>query len=428
MIEVILAASDLPDEPALVSGAMRSGVRVTRRCVDAVDLLATSALDPGCQVVVSPGLPRLTADAVERIADSRGPGVQVVGLAGSPGQAEALRLLGVPRVVTVTGDVDRTWRGVTAALRADPADADDGTPPQAPGVWPTRVWESPAASALDRPARSTTDPSIGAGEPSPGRTPAPGGRLIAVWGPVGAPGRTTVALGLAESIADAGRQVCLVDADTYGPSLAMALDLIDEGGGLLRACRQAEGGQPSAEAIRAVSRPVRGRLRLIGGIARPERWTELRGGALDRVWQACRSAFDVTVVDAGFCLEHDDGPAAFGARRNAATLTAIAHADLVIAVADGSAAGAARLVEAWPALASLSGGPVTVVRNRAGRADAGWTQALCALGVSAPVQLVPADVRALRACWARGRTLSEGARRSRLRRSLTALAADAVSG
>jgi Mrp family chromosome partitioning ATPase len=46
--------------------------------------------------------------------------------------------------------------------------------------------------------------------------------LLAVWGPKGAPGRTTVAVNLAFEAAPLVGEVLLVDADTYGGAVAHA--------------------------------------------------------------------------------------------------------------------------------------------------------------------------------------------------------------
>jgi Flp pilus assembly CpaE family ATPase len=164
-------------------------------------------------------------------------------------------------------------------------------------------------------------------------------------------------------------------------------------------------------------------------LAGPERWPDLRAGALDRVWTACRGAFDVTVVDVGFCLEDDETAGPWSRRRNAAALTALAAADRVLAVADASAAGAARIAQAWPSLGARSaGGPVTLVRNRAAGDGRGWAEAVRSAGVVAPVRSLPSDPAALASCWARGRSLGEGARRSRIRRALRQLSDEAVAG
>jgi Flp pilus assembly CpaE family ATPase len=192
---------------------------------------------------------------------------------------------------------------------------------------------------------------------------------------------------------------------------------------VLRSCRQAEAGSLSADALVGLATPVDRGLRVLGGLPVVDRWPELRGSALDRLWEACRRAFDVTVVDVGFCLERDEGAGPFSTVRNAAALSVLGQAESVVAVADGSALGAARLVGAWPALERAAAGAVTVVGNR--RSSRDWDAAVRALGVAAPVHRVPEDARALAACWARGRTLRQGARRSGLRRSLAGLA-DAV--
>ena len=70
----------------------------------------------------------------------------------------------------------------------------------------------------------------------PSRAP---GKVTAVWGPAGAPGRTTTAIALASELAAAGLRVALVDADTVGAAIAPSLGLLDEAPGLAAACRLA---------------------------------------------------------------------------------------------------------------------------------------------------------------------------------------------
>ena len=55
---------------------------------------------------------------------------------------------------------------------------------------------------------------------------------MAVWGPAGAPGRTTVAVGLAAEIGRRHRTL-LVDADPYGGAVAQQLGVVDEVSGVL---------------------------------------------------------------------------------------------------------------------------------------------------------------------------------------------------
>jgi Flp pilus assembly CpaE family ATPase len=111
----------------------------------------------------------------------------------------------------------------------------------------------------------------------------------------------------------------------------------------------------------------------------------------------------------------------------------VTTADDVLAVADASALGAARLISSWAEL--MSAAPSArrlIIQNRAGgRGHArrtGWGEALIDVGIVDPVRSLPLDVRAVDRCWARGRSLGEGARRSSLRRALGDLAGHLVSG
>ena len=79
----------------------------------------------------------------------------------------------------------------------------DGSGSAGPG-GPDDLTESPR----DRAARAVAPAGTGAGDlDSPGV-------IIAVWGPAGAPGRTTIALNLASELAGLGQPTVLVDADT----------------------------------------------------------------------------------------------------------------------------------------------------------------------------------------------------------------------
>jgi MinD-like ATPase involved in chromosome partitioning or flagellar assembly len=313
--------------------------------------------------------------------------------------------LGIARILSVDERTDGMWRAIRDALEARSADE---TTVASSGVWTTGIWTEPDES-----------PAVSAD-----------GLVIAVWGPRGAPGRTTIATALSEALAVRGRRVCLVDADTYAPSIGLALGMLDEFGGLVRACRQAENGMLDVASVVSATRRISGSWNVLTGVPRADRWPELTPPALDRVWQSLRAAFDVTVVDIGFCVEDDDSPAAWARRRNAAAVSALATADHALAVACSTPAGAARLVAAWPEFSATAvTAPVTVVRNRVGRREApGWTDALLEFGVGARVHAVPSDTKSVDACWSRGRSLGEGARRSPMRRSINGLARDLMSG
>ncbi len=417
MTEVLLALSGLPDEPDLVRAAESVGLRIVRRCVDAVDLLAAAAIADGCPAVVSAGLPRLTPDVVARLG-----GRPVIGIAADALGVQRLERSGVDPVIVTAPAAQTTMQQV-----ADVCAAARSTPAAGPAPDPVAPPAAPPAPTSD--AGGSDGGSGGGPEEVPD---PPRGRVIAVWGPLGSPGRTTIALGMAEQLAGEGHRVCLVDADTYGPSVTLALGLLEDASGLIVACRHADAGSLSPQTLASLTMtvPVRGtgQWRVLGGLPAPERWRELRRTALDRIWPAARGVFDATVVDVGFCLESDGETGAWARERNAAALSAVAGADHIVAVGDTSVVGAARLAGTIARLREVAPtASVSLIRNRARGSAAQWREAVGHLLPQAPVVDVPADERAVAACWARGRSLDEGARRSRIRRAMEQVAATAVS-
>lgn len=207
--------------------------------------------------------------------------------------------------------------------------------------------------------------------PHPAECPVPTGpRMIAVWGPAGSPGRSTVAVELAVGLAG-DQRTCLVDADTHASSLALLLGLADEGPGFATVCRQAaRGGIDDAELDRvSVPLPVAGTVvDVLPGINRPSRWPELSAPRVTAALRACAAWADRTVVDVAASLEHDEevvSDLGDGPRRNAATIAALQAADHVVAVLSADPLGVARFLRAHAELRATVGTvPVTVVANR----------------------------------------------------------------
>lgn len=222
----------------------------------------------------------------------------------------------------------------------------------------------------------------------------PRGRVVVVWGPHGSPGRSTVAINLAAELAQQGVETTLVDLDTWGPSTAALLGLLDETAGVALACRAADRDRLSPEALERAAVEVqvgRGRLMVLTGITRPERWPELRAGSVRRMLRACqhmpralqladgsgaapsRGPAPVIVVDVGASLEEDEELVSEieMPRRSAATTAALAEADLVLAVCSAEVLGIPRAARALPGLLELTPAPVMLVANRVRRSAAG---------------------------------------------------------
>lgn len=198
--------------------------------------------------------------------------------------------------------------------------------------------------------------------------PAPH-RITVVWGPSGAPGRSTIAIQLAVELSRLGRRTALVDADTVAPSLALLLGLSDDAPGIAAACRRAElGALDSAELTRlaTVLPTSAGEIDVLGGINRPGRWSELGAHRLQATLRACRAWSEETVVDVSSAFDADDEATydLAGPRRHAATLAALREADTIIAVASADPLGISRFVREHAELRRLTAPtPISVVVN-----------------------------------------------------------------
>ena len=86
---------------------------------------------------------------------------------------------------------------------------------------------------------------------------------MAVWGPTGAPGRTTVAVTVAAELAASGVATLLADADVYGGVVAQVLGFLDEAPGLAAAARLANNGQLDVAALAGAAPHAAPQLRVV---------------------------------------------------------------------------------------------------------------------------------------------------------------------
>ncbi|WKT89161.1 hypothetical protein QYR02_17240 [Microbacterium maritypicum] len=195
-------------------------------------------------------------------------------------------------------------------------------------------------------------------------------RVIAVWGPHGAPGRSTLAIQLAVELSRRERRTALVDTDTVAPALALLLGLSDDAPGVAAACRRAErGALDSAELTRLATTVATGGgdIEVLPGINRPSRWPELSSTRLRATLGACREWSEETVVDVAAAFDADEEVTydLAGPRRHAATTASLNEADLIIAVASADPLGISRFVREHAELRRLTAPtPVVVVVNQ----------------------------------------------------------------
>jgi MinD-like ATPase involved in chromosome partitioning or flagellar assembly len=368
-MDVVVAAGGAAWEAAAIREIEASPhLRLVRRCVDVTDLLAVAHPDLAPVALVSADLAGLDADAVHRL--ERG-GVRVAAV-GADG--ERCRALGIATAVGL-GSLDEVVREPLP----EPSARGHGT-----------------------------------------------GRLVAVWGPTGAPGRSTIALALASSAAAAGTDTVLVDADTYGGAQAQMLAILDDVSGLVAACRAANTGRTD-EVLDHVLAVAPG-LRLLTGLPRADMWTQVRAGALDLVLTRLRAAADLVVVDCGFALEDASGA---GPSRNRTTVQVLEQADTVVVVGRADPVGLSRLVRGLHDLTDIPVPDPVVVVNMM-RSSLGWREheisaVVQRLTRAVPAAFVPFDQAHVDLALVSGRSPREVARGSALAAAVDALATRVVA-
>ncbi|TQO20805.1 MinD-like ATPase involved in chromosome partitioning or flagellar assembly [Rhodoglobus vestalii] len=256
------------------------------------------------------------------------------------------------------------------------------------------------------------------------------GQVIAVWGPGGAPGRTSVAISIAAELAALGYRVALADVDTHGASVAPALGMLDEAPGFAAACRLAATETLSTDELARIGQryesPVGG-FWVLTGIGRPSRWPELSAERVATTIAQCRQWVDYTVLDTSSSLENDEEISSdlFAPRRNAAAVTAVRAADHVIAVGAADPVGLSRFLRAHvDLLETVTTRNVSVVMNKVRVSASGLnphgqvTQTLSRFGgIEHPV-LVPHDLAGFDGAVLSGKTLVDAAPRSSARTAM----------
>jgi Flp pilus assembly CpaE family ATPase len=242
-----------------------------------------------------------------------------------------------------------------------------------------------------------------------------------------------VAVGLADEAARLGVSTLLVDADVYGGVVAQVLGLLDESPGIAAAARQAGAGSLDVAALAGLAWAVHPRLRVLTGLARADRWPELRPGAVSAVVEEARRLADLTVLDCSFSLEEDEELSFDTAapRRNGATLTVLEAADEVLCISGADPVALQRTVRALAELREVLPDvrPLVVVNQlRRGPVPGDPRREIAAaferFAGHEVRSFLPADRRATDAALAVGRTLAEVAPASPLRAALRTLAAE----
>jgi Flp pilus assembly CpaE family ATPase len=404
-------ALPVADADRMGAEAARYGHRVVLEAADADALAPRIAVAKPEVVIAAASAPHLSGRLV---AACDAHGVRLVVVGDSPRERRFAAGLGV--VDPVPGPP--AWTLLTPGSGIPVA-------PPAPANEPLPITMPPASPTAHEVAAELT--------PRPPHLAETRGSVIAVWGPGGAPGRTSLAIALAGELAAAGSSVALADADTHGAAVAPALGLLDEAPGFAAACRLAGTGSLTTAELDRVASPHRGGFRVLTGIGRPTRWPELTAERVAGVLDAVRHWAAVTIVDVAASVEQDEELVSDVAapRRNAATVEALRRADRVVAIGAADPIGLARFLRGYVELLEhVTPDRVIVVINKVRSGVVGLDpgaqvrSTLERFGGVRAAHLVPWDPAGFDAALLSGRSLAEAAPRSAARAVIRKLAAD----
>lgn len=183
-------------------------------------------------------------------------------------------------------------------------------------------------------------------------------RNVVCWGSAGS-GKSTVAVNLSFELASNGWRVCLIDADTYHPSIAALLGITQVAGGLAACLRLSKQNRFHSDEFERLVQQVdfpQSSLRVVTGLTSPSRWPEVEPAALQSLIDRLSEEFDYLIWDVASYCEVGLISADSGRDRNQATQHLLASSDLVLALFLADPVGINRLLfdlrevgrEVWP--------------------------------------------------------------------------------
>lgn len=257
--------------------------------------------------------------------------------------------------------------------------------------WPVTAGtpSSPATSAF---APASHREEIDAAKPKIGK-------IIAVWGTHGAPGRSTLALALAAYLNEQGSTI-LVDCDINAPAQVQLLGLPEDSSGLASAARLATHGELDSTRLVQTLLSAKADLQVLTGLGRSGRWRELPVASMNKVWEVCRHTAEYTVVDLSGGLEEERvEDFAMEPDHDAVAAALLEQADLTLIVGAADPVGIRRLIQLLNSNRQAVGGRSQVVVNRVRSSTAGADpntaigSVLARYTSASDIVYVPADYR-----------------------------------
>lgn len=252
---------------------------------------------------------------------------------------------------------------------------------------------------------------------------------VAIWGPAGAPGKSTVALNLADSLAVSGKRVLLVDADLVAPSLGLLVGAADQSVGISAACKLAREARLDSGELLRVSLKIDAAgsaFWLLPGISGASRWPEVTPSAIEAILRVASQSFDVAIIDLASSLEPALNTQAAAISRNELTRYVVSNADKLVALSLADAIGVHRALRQILDVQKLrSDGAVNLVINRfresTGNSEKQLVETFQALAKISPAAFLPNDSAVVDSAVRAGVPVRLIKRRSQLAKAVSAL-------
>ncbi|MFT0847461.1 hypothetical protein VR010_06855 [Actinomycetaceae bacterium L2_0104] len=328
MSVLLCVSGDL--EVQIVEGLARldPAVPVLRRCADMIELIACAQAGIG-EIAVVDDIDVTTA------SELHGRGLRIVGVMQrmdpGAGRHVGCDAIASPFADDVVACVLNLQEMRILRPDNDGSDEKERFGRSAPGGRQSQV----RSEALE--VRSRSDDGEFASFPG---TP-PRGKIIAVWGSVGSPGRSTVARELACALG-VNAPTLLIDADVHAPSLAQLLGLDQETSAIVAVARAINMGEDDAAVVRRASIPLAG-IDFLPGLNTGRRWREIPRPVADKLWDIVRAGWECIVVDCAAEVEVQEY--GFEMERDGVTLSLLETADEVIVVGQAGPLGLRRLID-----------------------------------------------------------------------------------
>ena len=338
---------------------------------------------PGAALTPNGGLPtRRSTRAAFSAASAAGSGAAGAGPAGAgPARAGGAGVTGALAAASSQNNVAPLNTAATT----------HSAQPEVKLGWPVTAGtpSSPATSAF---APTSHREEIDAAKPKIGK-------IIAVWGTHGAPGRSTLALALAAYLNEQGSTI-LVDCDINAPAQVQLLGLPEDSSGLASAARLATHGELDSTRLVQTLLSAKADLQVLTGLGRSGRWRELPVASMNKVWEVCRHTAEYTVVDLSGGLEEERvEDFAMEPDHDAVAAALLEQADLTLIVGAADPVGIRRLIQLLNSNRKAVGGRSQVVVNRVRSSTAGADpntaigSVLARYTSASDIVYVPADYR-----------------------------------